>query len=248
MSFLVLPAVDIQAGRCVRLVQGDYTRSTVFDTDPVRAARRWQEAGAPWLHVVDLDGAASGEQRNLNAITRIVQECSMAIEVSGGIRTLEQMAALLDLGVRRVVLGTIAVEAPDVVSTACARWGERIVLGLDARDGKVAMRGWLQTTELDAMTFGRQMVERGIKRIITTDIERDGTMTSPNFAGLQSIMEAVGVPVIASGGVARAEHITRLRDLGAEGAIVGRALYDGSLTYSAALAAADQPRGGAASC
>jgi phosphoribosylformimino-5-aminoimidazole carboxamide ribotide isomerase len=214
----------------------------------VRAAWRWQEAGAPWLHVVDLDGATSGEQRNLNAITRIVQECRMAIEVSGGIRTLEQMAALLDLGVRRIVLGTIAVEAPDVVSAACARWGERIVLGLDARGGKVAMRGWLQTTELDATTFGRQMVERGIKRIITTDIERDGTMTSPNFAGLQSIMEAVGVPVIASGGIARAEHITRLRDLGAEGAIVGRALYDGSLTYSAALAAADRSGEGAASC
>lgn len=248
MSFLVLPAVDIQAGRCVRLVQGDYARSTVFDDDPVRAAQRWQEAGAQWLHVVDLDGAASGEQRNLKAITEIVRSCHMAIEVSGGIRTLEQMAALLELGVRRVVLGTIAVEAPAMVTTACARWGEQIVLALDTRHGKVAMRGWLQTTDLDAVLFGRQMVERGIKRIISTDIERDGTLTAPNFAGLQSLLDAVGVPVIASGGVARAEHVARLREIGAEGVIVGRALYDGSLTYGEALAAAGAPQEGTAQC
>ena len=220
----------------MRLVQGDYARSTVFDDDPVRAALRWQEAGAPWLHVVDLDGAASGQLPNAGAIGRIVAACRLAVEVSGGIRTLDQMAALLESGVRRVVLGTVAVEQPDVVEAACARWGEQVVLGLDVRAGKVATRGWLRTTDLDAETFGRQMVARGVQRIITTDVERDGTLTAPNFAGLQALMAAVGVPVIASGGVATVEHIRRLRALGAEGVIVGRALYEGAFSYAEAQA------------
>ena len=243
MSFVVIPAVDIQGGRCVRLVQGDYARSTVFDDDPLRAAMRWQEAGAPWLHVVDLDGAASGERPNADAISRIVSNCRMAVEVSGGIRTLNQIAVLLDSGVGRVVLGTIAVEQPELVEDACARWGEQIVLGLDVRAGKVATRGWLQTTGLDALAFARQMVARGVPRIITTDIERDGTLTAPNFAGLHAFIGTVGVPVIASGGVAAAAQITRLRTLGAEGVIVGRALYDGAFSYAEALtAAADATR------
>ncbi|HEV7214253.1 MAG TPA: 1-(5-phosphoribosyl)-5-[(5-phosphoribosylamino)methylideneamino]imidazole-4-carboxamide isomerase [Chloroflexota bacterium] len=237
MSFVVIPAVDIQGGHCVRLVQGDYARSTVFDDDPVRAALRWQEAGAPWLHVVDLDGAASGRQPNAGAISRIVAACSLAIEVSGGIRTLDQIAALLDSGVRRVVLGTVAVEQPEVVETACARWGDQIVLGLDVRAGKVATRGWLQNTDLEATAFARQMATRGVRRIITTDVERDGTLTSPNFAGLQAFLAAVSVPVIASGGVATVEHIRRLGALGAEGVIVGRALYDGAFSYAEAMAA-----------
>ncbi len=238
MSFVVIPAVDIQSGRCVRLVQGDYARSTIFDDDPLRAALRWQEAGAPWLHVVDLDGAASGERPNADAITRIVTNCRLAVEVSGGIRTLDQIAALLDSGVGRVVLGTIAVEQPEVVEVACARWGDQIVLGLDVRAGNVATRGWLQMTGLAALEFARQMTARGVARIITTDIERDGTLTAPNYAELQAFIATVGVPVIASGGVAAAAQITRLRALGAEGVIVGRALYDGAFSYAEAIAAA----------
>lgn len=241
MGFVVIPAVDIQGGRCVRLVQGDYARSTVFDADPVRAAMRWQEAGATWLHVVDLDGAARGEMTNAGIIGRIVTACRLNVEVSGGIRTLDQIAALLDSGVRRVALGTVAVEQPEIVTAACTRWGDRIVLGLDVRAGKVAMRGWLQTTDREALAFGRQMVARGIRRIITTDIERDGTLTSPNFAGLQAFIEGVGVPVIASGGVAEVAHIARLRALGAEGVVVGRALYEGAFTFAEALAAAGAP-------
>ena len=239
MSFVVIPAVDIQGGQCVRLVQGDYGRSTVFDVDPVRAAVRWQDAGASWLHVVDLDGAARGEMTNAGVISRIVTTCRLAVEVSGGIRTLDQIAALLDSGVQRVVLGTVAVEQPEIVTAACARWGDRIVLGLDVRAGNVATRGWLQTTDREALAFGRQMVASGIQRMIVTDIERDGTLTSPNFAGLQTFIESVGVPVIASGGVAAAAQISRLRALGAEGAIVGRALYDGAFTFAEALAAAE---------
>jgi phosphoribosylformimino-5-aminoimidazole carboxamide ribotide isomerase len=241
MGFVVIPAVDIRGGQCVRLVQGDYARSTVFDTDPVRAALRWQESGATWLHVVDLDGAASGEMTNVGVIGRIVTACRLAVEVSGGIRTIDQIAALLESGVRRVVLGTVAVEQPDMVTAACIRWDDRIVLGIDVRAGKVATRGWLQTTDREALTFGRQMVARGIRRIITTDIERDGTLTSPNFAGLRAFVEGVGVPVIASGGVATTAQITRLRTLGAEGVVVGRALYDGAFTFAEALAAAEAP-------
>jgi phosphoribosylformimino-5-aminoimidazole carboxamide ribotide isomerase len=241
MGFVVIPAVDIQGGQCVRLVQGDYARSTVFDADPVRAALRWQRAGAAWLHVVDLDGAARGEMSNAGVIARIVTACHSKVEVSGGIRTLDQIAALLDSGVRRVVLGTVAVEQPEIVTEACARWDDRIVLGLDVRAGKVATRGWLQTTDREALAFGRQMVARGIRRIIATDIERDGTMTSPNFAGLQTFIQGVGVPVIASGGVATAAQIARLRALGAEGVVVGRALYDGAFTFAEALAAAEAP-------
>ena len=249
MGFLVIPAVDLQAGRCVRLVRGDFARPTVFDDDPVRAALRWQAEGAPWLHVVDLDGAASGEPRNADAVASIVQACRVPVQVSGGIRGPRQIERLFELGVRRVVLGTLAVEAPDLVGEACARWGERIALGLDARAGRVATRGWLQTTDLEALRFAQRMVARGIRRIVATDIERDGTLTSPNFEALRTLVQAAGVPVIASGGVATAEHIRRLRGLGAEGAIVGRALYDGRLRYADAAGAAAPALGsGAAPC
>ena len=237
MTFLVIPGVDIHEGRCVRLVQGDFARATVFEEDPLVAALRWQEEGAPWLHVVDLDGAAGGAPRNAEAIARIAAACRAPLEVSGGLRTLEQIAAVLALGVQRVVLGTLAVEQPEVLAAACDRWGERIVLGLDSRQGRVATRGWRRTTDLDAVAFARQMVERGVRRIIATDIERDGTLRAPNFSALAGLIAEAGVPVIASGGVSRVEHLLRLCDLGAEGAIIGRALYDGSLRYAEAQAA-----------
>lgn len=239
MSFLVIPAVDIQGGRCVRLLRGDFVSATVFDDDPLRAALRWQAEGAPWLHVVDLDGAAEGRPRNAAAVAAIVQGCRMAVEVSGGIRDLTRIDEWLALGVGRVVLGTLAVEDPDLLGAACARWGERIVLGLDSRGGRVATRGWRETSDLDALAFAREMVARGVRRIIATDIERDGTLGGPSLAALGELIAAAGVPVIASGGVATAGHIAALRDLGAEGAIVGRALYDGGLSYAAARAAAE---------
>lgn len=248
MTFLVIPGVDIHAGRCVRLVQGDFQRATVYDDNPAHAAKRWQEAGAPWLHVVDLDGAAGDGPRNADAVARIAAACTIPIEVSGGLRTLEQIERALALGARRVVLGTVAVEQPAVVAAACARWGERIVLGLDARGGRVATRGWLHTTDLDALDFARAMVGRGVRRIIATDIERDGTLTAPNFAALAALIAAASVPVIASGGVSSVEHLRRLRALGAEGAVVGRALYDGTLDFAAALAAAEEPLEEAPTC
>jgi len=238
VEFQVIPAVDIQGGRCVRLVQGDFARSTVFDDDPVRAALRWQAEGAPMLHVVDLDAAAAGSPGNADAVAAIVAACRMPVQVSGGIRSLERIEQLLALGARRVVLGTVAVEEPGIVTEACARWGEQIVLGLDTRDGLVAMRGWLHTTDVDALTFARDLVDRGVRRIITTDILRDGTLTGPNFAGIQELMAVVAVPVIASGGVSDAKHVGDLRAIGAEAVIVGRALYDGRLRYAEAVEAA----------
>ncbi len=240
MTFLVIPAGDIQGGRCVRLVQGDFDRSTVFDDDPVHAATRWQEEGADILHVVDLDGAATGEPVNASAVASIVRTLLIKVEVTGGIRSLEAIERLLDLGAHRVILGTVAVEQPEMVTEACARWGERIVLGLDVRRGRVATRGWKQTSTTDALALGRDMVHRGIRRIISTDIERDGTLTAPNVAGLAALMDAVRVPVIASGGVSNAAHIRALARAGAEGAVIGRALYDGTLPLREALQAAEE--------
>ncbi len=240
MTFLVIPAVDIQGGRCVRLVQGDYDRSTVFDDDPVHAATRWQDEGAEFLHVVDLDGAASGQPANAAVVASIVRSLRIKVEVTGGIRTLTAIESLLDLGAHRVILGTVAVEQPDLVSEACARWGERIVLGLDVRGGRVATRGWKHTSTTDALTLGRDMVQRGIRRIISTDIERDGTLSAPNVAGLIALMEVVRVPVIASGGVSSSEHIRTLARAGAEGAVIGRALYDGTLSLGETLQVAQE--------
>ena len=234
---LIIPAIDLKDGQCVRLYQGDYRQVTVYDADPAAVARRWQAAGARWLHLVDLDGAAAGAPQNLAAIKAIAGAVSIPLEVGGGVRDVATLGEVLALGVARVVLGTAAVEDPDLVRAACRKWGGRVVVGIDARDGLVATRGWLATTNVPALALALQMVELGVRRFIYTDIARDGTLTQPNYAEVAKLVQSVPAPVISSGGVASLEHLRCLGTLGVEGAIIGKAIYSGDVDLAAAIAA-----------
>lgn len=231
----VIPAVDIKAGQCVRLYQGDYSKVTVFGDDPVQMALRWQDAGSRFLHVVDLDGADTGKLVNLEVIVRIAREVDMVVEVGGGIRSLSAIESLLDSAVERVILGTAAVENAELVKTACARWGDRIIVGIDARDGIVAVRGWKEASNVSALDLAERMAGVGVGRFIYTDISRDGTLTEPNYQAMAEFVRAAGVPVIASGGVSKLEHLEALRGTGVEGAIIGRAIYTGAVDLAEAI-------------
>ncbi len=233
----IIPAIDIREGKCVRLYQGDYEKETVFSDDPVSVALRWQSEGAKRLHIVDLDGAAKGELCNLDSIERIVAAVEIPVQVGGGIRILDTIEQLLSTGVGRAILGTAAVENPDLVEEACQRAGEQIVIGIDVRDGRVATHGWLQKSAVTAGELAIRMVGLGARRFIYTDISRDGTLTSPDFQAVAELLSQVKVPIIASGGVSSLEHLTRLAALGVEGAIVGRAIYTGDVNLSEAIEA-----------
>jgi phosphoribosylformimino-5-aminoimidazole carboxamide ribotide isomerase len=233
----IIPAIDLRNGKCVRLYQGDYGKETVFSDDPVSMARRWQSEGAKRLHLVDLDGAARGAPCNLDAIEEIAAAVDIPVQVGGGIRSLETIEQLLKLGAGRVILGTAAVESPDLVEEACRRFDDRIVVGIDARDGWVATRGWLQQSRTTAGDLAVSMVGLGARRFIYTDISRDGTLTGPNFDAVAELLSQVSAPVIAAGGISSVEHLTRLAELGVEGAIVGRAIYTGDINLEEALKA-----------
>jgi phosphoribosylformimino-5-aminoimidazole carboxamide ribotide isomerase len=228
---LVIPAIDLRGGRCVRLYQGDYDRETVVGDDPVAMARHWQAAGARLLHVVDLDGARAGAPAQLALVRAICAALTIPVQVGGGLRTAADVAATLAAGAARVIIGTAALDDPALVDGLLARHGpERIVLGLDARDGRVASRGWLATSEVDASTLAAAMAARGILTAVYTDIGRDGTLTGPNVAATAALARASGLAVIASGGVTRRTDLAALAATpGIAGAIVGRALYTGDL-------------------
>jgi phosphoribosylformimino-5-aminoimidazole carboxamide ribotide isomerase len=231
----IIPAIDLKNGKCVRLYQGDYDKETVFSDDPVSTALRWQSEGAGRLHIVDLDGAARGELCNLDAIRGIVNAVEIPVEVGGGIRSLATVEQLLAIGVDRMILGTVAVENTDLVKTACQRYDEHIVIGIDARDGWVATRGWLEKSTVTAGELATRMVDLRARRFIYTDISRDGTLTSPNFEVIAEFLSRVSVPVIAAGGISSMDHLARLAELGVEGAIVGRAIYTGDVKLKEAL-------------
>lgn len=231
----VIPAIDIRGGRCVRLYQGDYARETVFSNDPVAVARRWAAEGALRLHLVDLDGARQGRPVNQRVIADIIRDVSVPVQVGGGVRDMAAIEELLAAGADRAILGTAAVREPDLVREACARYGEHIVVSVDAREGLAATEAWRETSEMRAEDLMRAMVELGVQRFVYTDITRDGTMTEPDFAAYRSAVKAVEAAIIASGGVASLEHLRRLASIGVEGAIVGRALYDGRVELREAL-------------
>lgn len=238
----VIPAIDIRGGRCVRLTQGDYERETVYAEDPAAVARRWQDAGGQRLHVVDLDGARQGRPLNAAAIQRVLAAVFLPVQVGGGIRNLAAVEQYLEMGANRVVLGTAVVKDRPFLMEALAQHGERIVVAVDARDGIVVAEGWREATKVAVVDLIRELVGLGVRRIAYTDVVRDGTLTEPNFAAIESLLEAVPVTqpplaVIYSGGIASIDHLLRLAGLGLEGAIVGKALYTGAIDLAEALAA-----------
>lgn len=233
----IIPAIDLKDGHCVRLYQGDFAQATVYSEDPVAVARRWEALGAPRLHVVDLDGARNGRPTNTDAVIAIVQAVGIPVQLGGGLRREEDISAVLALGVDRVILGTAAVEQSDLVARLVARFAERIIVGVDARDGRVATAGWTSLAPVLATDLVARMGDLGVRRVIYTDISRDGTLTEPNFAALAELQSLNGPAIIASGGITSIEHLRRLAGLKVEGAIVGKALYSGALDLAAALAA-----------
>jgi phosphoribosylformimino-5-aminoimidazole carboxamide ribotide isomerase len=233
----VIPAVDIRGGRCVRLYQGDYDRETVFSEDPVAMARHWERLGATRLHVVDLDGARAGWPVSNRVIEELLSAVGIPVQVAGGIRQLDVISRYLEMGADRVVLGTAAVHDQPLVIKACATFREAVVVAVDARRGRVATAGWREASGETPEGLMRRLAEMGVPRFIFTDISRDGTLRGPNFAVIERLVRAFQTPLIASGGVSTAEHLRRLAKLGVEGAIVGRALYDGGLELEEALAA-----------
>ena len=233
----LIPAIDIRDGRCVRLYQGDYARETIFSDDPPAIARRWQEEGAPRLHLIDLDGARAGEPVNMQVVEAIADAVSIPCQVGGGIRSLDTVARYLEMGVQRVILGTVAVRAQTLVAEACYRYPGAIIVGVDARNGRAAISGWLERSEEKADALMARLVEVGVPRFIYTDIARDGTLKGPNLAVLTRVVKAVRVPVVASGGIASLDHLRSLAKTHVEGAILGRALYDGALSLPEALRA-----------
>lgn len=244
---ILFPAIDIKDGQCVRLYQGDYDQMTVYASDPVEVARRWQEAGASWLHVVDLDGAKEGHPVNTALIARMCQETTLKIEVGGGLRSLEHIENTLAVGVERVILGTAVLTDRALLDQAVQRWGQRVVVGLDARDGLVAISGWRETSHIKATELARELSDAGVKRFIYTDIARDAAMQGPNLAALRAMLDALqgsATTLIASGGVSSLADLKRLAQLEVEGAIIGKALYVGALDLAEALRVIEgQPSG-----
>ena len=232
----IIPAIDLKNGKCVRLYQGDYSKETVFSDDPVATALKWQEKGARWLHLVDLDGAAAGEVRNSDAILNIVKNTQLNVELGGGIRREEIVEQLIKLGVKRVILGTVAVEQTELTRRIIKRFGDAIVVGIDARDSYVTTHGWLKISTMTVLELSLMMAAIGAKRIIYTDVKRDGTLTEPNYETTAELVKSLKIPVIASGGISATEHIRKLAALGVEGAIIGKAMYTGYIDLAEALA------------
>lgn len=238
---IIIPAVDIKDGRCVRLLQGRMDAETVFSDDPSEMARKWADQGAELIHVVDLDGAFEKQPRNLAAIERIIKSVSVPIQVGGGIRDVDTVGMYVDAGVAKVVIGSGAVNNPEMVKAACQKFPEQIVLGIDARDGRVAIEGWIETTAVDAVDLARQFEGIGLAAVNFTDISRDGMRTGPNIAAIEEFAAKVNIDVVASGGVSVIDDIRALAEIkkpGVTGVIIGRALYEGDVNLPEAIAVA----------
>lgn len=237
---LILPAIDIKNGQCVRLLQGSAQDKTVYGDDPLAMAVSLQKAGARMLHVVDLDGAFDGVSPNLQWIRRIASELEIPIELGGGIRNRADIIHRLDtLGVHRIILGTAAVEQPALLEWAVKNYGERIVVGIDAKDGNVALKGWVETCALDPVTLAQRVARIGVSTVVYTDISRDGMLSGPNLQAMRNMVEKSNLQVVASGGVSCLEDLANLQQTGVVAAIVGKAMYDGRLEIQEAIARYD---------
>jgi len=235
----IIPAIDIRGGNCVNLYQGDYNIETVFSDDPLEMALEWQSLGAPRLHIVDLDGAAAGEPVNLNLINMLAKGMLIPTQLGGGIRNIETVERLLKAGIERVILGTAAVDDPSLVKEACRKYSESIIVGIDTRDGMITVKGWQQDTKLKGVEFAKSMAALGVKRFLCTDVVRTGTLTEPNFTAIAELIDEVKLPVVAAGGITSSVHLKMLKQLGVEGAIIGKALYTGDISLKQALAAVE---------
>ncbi len=241
---LIIPAIDLRKGRCVRLIRGDIRDETVYSEEPVSMAKLWQLKGAKWLHVVDLDGAIEGEPKNLKHVFGIAKALKIPVQFGGGVRDFETLENVLEHGVRRVILGTSAAQDEKFLRKALDAYGDRVVVGVDTRDGLVALKGWKETSKLKAVDFARHMQAMGVKTIIHTDIKKDGMLIGPNVKEVRAMAHALKIDVIASGGVTSLRDIARLRALESRrlvGAIVGKALYSGALDLKTAIQAAEGP-------
>lgn len=230
------PAIDIIGGQCVRLSQGDYQKKTTFSEDPLAVARRWESLGGEFLHLVDLDGAKTGDMPNFDLIVSIAKELKIPVEIGGGIRNMEAVTRYLENGVRRVILGTAAIRNPEFVKEAVEQYRDRIVVGIDAKDGMVAVSGWEEVSSVSALELAKQMEELGVKTIIYTDIATDGMLQGPNASAMKEMADHVSMDVVASGGVSALADLELLSKTGVEGAIVGKALYTGHMELSDAVA------------
>lgn len=240
---LIFPAIDIRGGKCVRLLKGDFDKETVFSDQPEEMAKKWQAQGAEFLHLVDLDGALKGKSQNLATVEKILAAVDIPVELGGGIRTMENIDEVLQLGVRRVILGSVAVRNPELVKEACAKYGDRIVVGIDAKDGIVAVDGWGVSGDVEATALAKEMKKAGVRTIIYTDISRDGTLSGVNVEATAKLARESGVNIVASGGVKSIDDIKALKPYekdGIEGVIVGKSIYMGTLDLAEAIAIASK--------
>lgn len=231
----IYPAIDIKDGQCVRLLCGSFDDVTVYGNNPAETAKRWEAEGGEFIHVVDLDGALKGHGVNAESIREICASVSVPVQTGGGIRTMEDIEAKLACGINRVIIGTKAVSDADFVKKAVEKYGDKIVIGIDAKDGMVAIEGWEKTSEWKAVDFAKEMEAIGVKTIVYTDIATDGTLQGPNVEAMKEMVESVNIDIIASGGVGSIEHIKALIPTGVEGVIVGRALYTNSVDLKEAV-------------
>lgn len=232
---ILFPAIDIRGGKCVRLIQGDYDRETVYHDSPAEMAKEWERQGAAYIHVVDLDGAKTGNTLNSEAIGQLVKAVKIPVQVGGGVRTMETIDSHIENGVSRVIIGTAAIQNPKFVEEAVVKYGDKIAVSIDARNGLVATDGWTETSDVKAVDLLNQLAAVGVKTVVYTDIAKDGMLQGPNFDELQVMDTASDIDIIASGGVSTAEDITRLRDMNLYGAIIGKALYEGNLSLETVL-------------
>lgn len=237
---ILFPAIDIRNDRCVRLTKGDFAKETVFADDPSKMAKKWNSLGGEYLHVVDLDGALAGKSENILAIKKIIENVNIPVQVGGGIRTIENIDMLLGLGVSRVILGSVAAKNSEIVKEACRKFGEKIVVGIDAKNGEVAVEGWGVSAGISAVELAKKMADVGVARIIFTDIARDGMLSGVNVSATANLAEKSGIKIIASGGVSSLNDLIELKKYeskGIEGAIIGKAIYTGAIDLKEALTA-----------